>query len=88
LKKEDAKVDDWLREVAPSTELRKWFGHDVAKWDEFRQRYWKELDKRKDLVSKLARECREKKVTFVFASKEEQHNNAVALKEYIENKLK
>jgi uncharacterized protein YeaO (DUF488 family) len=68
--------------------LRKWFGHDVAKWDEFRQRYWKELDKRKDLVSKLARECREKKVTFVFASKEEQHNNAVALKEYIENKLK
>jgi uncharacterized protein YeaO (DUF488 family) len=88
LKKEDAKVDDWLREVAPSTELRKWFGHDVAKWDEFRQRYWKELDKRKDLVSKLARECREKKVTFVFASKEEQHNNAVALKEYIENRLK
>lgn len=88
MKKEDAKVDEWLREVAPSTELRKWFGHDVAKWNEFRQRYWRELDKKGDIVSKLARDCREKKVTFVFASKEEQHNNAVALKEYIENKLK
>lgn len=88
LKKEEAKVDEWLREVAPTKELRIWFGHDPAKWNDFKERYWKELDKKKDNVSKLADESRSKKVTFVFASKEERHNNAVALKEYIETRLK
>ena len=88
LKKDEAKIDEWLREVAPSTELRKWFGHDPAKWDEFKERYWKELDKKNDIISKLAKERRENKVTFVFAAKDQQHNNAVALKEYIENQLK
>ena len=88
LKKDEAKIDEWLREVAPSTELRKWFGHDPAKWDEFKERYWKELDKKKDIISKLAKERLENKVTFVFAAKDQQHNNAVALKEYIENQLK
>jgi uncharacterized protein YeaO (DUF488 family) len=88
LKKDEAKIDEWLREVAPSTELRKWFGHDPAKWDEFKERYWKELDKKNDIISKLAKERRGNKVTFVFAGKDQQHNNAVALKEYIENQLK
>jgi uncharacterized protein YeaO (DUF488 family) len=88
LKKDEARIDEWLREVAPSTELRKWFGHDPAKWDEFKERYWKELDKKKDIISKLAKERLENKVTFVFAAKDQQHNNAVALKEYIENQLK
>jgi uncharacterized protein YeaO (DUF488 family) len=88
LKKEEAKIDEWSREVAPSPELRVWFGHDPAKWDEFKERYWKELDNKKDIVSKLAGESRYEKVTFVFASKEERHNNAVALKEYIETRLK
>jgi len=77
-----------LREVAPSTELRKWYGHDPAKWNEFKERYWKELDKKQGVVSKLAKECRERKVTFVFAAKEQQYNNAVALKEYIEKRFK
>ena len=88
MKKDEAKIDEWLREVAPSTELRKWFGHDPAKWDEFKERYWKELDKKNDIISKLAKERRGNKVTFVFAAKDQQHNNAVALKEYIENQLK
>ena len=88
LKKDEAKIDEWLREVAPSTELRKWFGHDPAKWDEFKERYWKELDKKNDIISKLAKERRGNKVTFVFAAKDQQHNNAVALKEYIENQSK
>ena len=88
LKKDEARIDEWLREVAPSTELRKWFGHDPAKWDEFKERYWNELDKKKDIISKLAKERLENKVTFVFAAKDQQHNNAVALKEYIENQLK
>jgi len=88
LKKDEAKIDEWLREAAPSTELRKWYGHDPAKWSEFKERYWKELDKKQDIVSKLAKESQEKKVTFVFAAKEQQYNNAVALKEYIETRLK
>ena len=88
LKKDEARIDEWLREVAPSTELRKWFGHDPAKWDEFKERYWKELDKKKDIISKLAKERLENKVTFVFAAKDQQYNNAVALKKYIENQLK
>jgi len=87
LKKDEAKIDQWLREVSPSTELRKWFGHDSAKWTEFKERYREELDKKHDIISKLAKECREKKVTFVFAAKEQQYNNAVALKEYIESRL-
>ncbi len=88
LKKEDAKVDEWLREIAPSTELRKWFGHDPEKWNEFKQRYWKELQKKSDIISKLAEEIKESHVTFVFAAKDEQHNNAVALKEYVESRGK
>ncbi len=88
LKKEDAKVDKWLKEIAPSSELRKWYSHDPEKWVEFKKRYWKELESRKDIVENLAREAKAKKVTFVFGSKEEKLNNAAALKEYIETKLK
>lgn len=88
LKKEDAKVDEWLKEIAPSTELREWFGHDPEKWNEFKRRYWRELEKKQDIVLKLAGEIREKQVTFVFAAKDEEHNNALALKEYIERKAK
>jgi len=88
LKKEDAKVDEWLREIAPSAELREWFGHDPEKWSEFKQRYWKELEKKQEIVAKLAKEVREKRVTFVFAAKDEEHNNAVALKEYVERRVK
>lgn len=85
LTKEQARIDLWLRDLAPSTELRNWYGHDPAKWTEFKKRYWKELNKNSSLVSKLADECRRSTVTFVFSSKEEKLNNAVALKEYIEN---
>lgn len=88
LKKEDAKVDEWLKEIAPSTELREWFGHEPEKWNEFKRRYWRELEKKQDIVLKLAGEIREKQVTFVFAAKDEEHNNALALKEYIERKAK
>jgi len=85
LTKEQAKVDEWLRDLAPTTELKKWFGHDPARWNEFKKRYWKELNKNPSLVSILADECRRSTVTFVFASKEEKLNNAAALKEYIES---
>ena len=88
LKKEEAHVDEWRRDAAPSNELRKWYGHDPAKWSQFKEKYWKELATKRDTVAKLAKECREKKVTFVFAAKEQQYSNAVALKEYIEKQLK
>lgn len=88
LKKEDAKVDEWLREIAPSTKLREWFGHDPEKWSEFEERYWKELKKKEEIVSKLVKEIKGKQITFVFAAKEEKHNNAVAIKEYIERRVK
>jgi uncharacterized protein YeaO (DUF488 family) len=68
--------------------LRRWYGHEPSKWNEFKERYWKELDKKRDSASKLAKECRECKVTFVFSSKEEKINNAIALKEYIETRFK
>ncbi len=87
LKKEDAKINEWIREVAPSNELRKWYSHDPAKWTEFKKRYWKELEKQRDAVQKLARECKKERVTFVFGSREEKLNNATALKEYLETRM-
>jgi len=87
LKKEKGKIDEWLKDVAPSTELREWYSHDPAKWPEFKKRYLKELEAKKDFVLKLAKEAKESKVTFVFGSKEEKLNNANALKEYIEIKM-
>ena len=87
LKKEQARIDEWLKDVAPSIELRKWYGHDPAKWADFKKRYWKELDANCRMVEKLSDECKNRKVTFVFGSKEEKLNNASALKEYIETKF-
>jgi len=87
LKKDAAKIDDWMKEVAPSKELRKWYGHDPAKWSQFKEKYWKELEKQKEPLSKLAKDCRERKVTFLYSTKERQYNNAEALKENLETKL-
>ncbi len=81
-------MDEWLKEVAPSPELRKWYSHDSTKWIEFKKRYWKELDTKRDVVENLAKKSRESKVTFLFGSKEEKLNSAAALKEYIETKFK
>ena len=87
LKKEEAKIHEWLKEIAPSAELRKWYNHDPKKWTEFKKRYWAELEAKKDLVLKIVQESQNGIVTFVFSSKEETLNNANALKEYIETKL-
>ncbi len=88
IKKEDARIDLWLKEIAPSNELRKWFSHDSNKWDEFKNRYFQELNNKKDVVNKLLEIIKNNKnVTFLYSTKENNFNNAVALKEYIE-KLK
>lgn len=85
LSKEKARVDLWLKEIAPSTELRHWYGHDPDKWPEFKQRYTAELKANPDAVEALLQEVQAGLVTLLYSSKEEQLNNAFALKEYIES---
>ncbi len=85
LSKEKAKVDVWVKEIAPSTELRRWYGHDPNKWTEFKSRYAAELESNPGQVEEILGEIQTGIVTFLFSSKEEQLNNAVALKEYIES---
>ena len=87
ISKEAAKIDTWLKDAAPSGELRKWYGHDPAKWPEFRRRYREELDDREDEVAQLADLSREGTVTFVYGARDEEHNAAVVLKEYVEERL-
>jgi len=86
LTKERAKIDIWLKDIAPSTELRKWFGHDPVKWDEFKKRYKAEINNNTALVAQLEEQLKKAKVTLVYAAKDEEHNDAVVLKEYLENK--
>jgi uncharacterized protein YeaO (DUF488 family) len=87
ISKDALKLDAWLREIAPSGELRKWFGHDPEKWAEFKRRYFIELDGKNELLSELMAKVRQGTVTLVYAAQDETHNNAVALKEYFETKL-
>ena len=82
--KKEARLDDWLKEIAPSTRLRKWFGHDSARWTEFKKRYAAELEGQREQVEQLARLARKRTVTLLFAAKDIEHNNAAALKEHIE----
>jgi uncharacterized protein YeaO (DUF488 family) len=82
--KEDAHIDLWLKEVAPSAELRKWYSHDVEKWPEFQERYRKELKGNKELIAELKSRIKRENVTFVYAAKDEEHNSALVLKEYLE----
>ena len=82
--KDEAAIDLWLKEVAPSTELRRWYGHDPARWEEFRRRYWAELGERAEVIGDLQRRLKEGPVTFVFAAKDVEHSSAIALKEFLE----
>jgi uncharacterized protein YeaO (DUF488 family) len=83
LSKARAAIDLWAREVAPSAELRAWYGHDPARWEEFRRRYRAELDDKGDLLQDLKRALREGPVTFVYAARDQEHNSAVVLQEYL-----
>ena len=83
LSKEKAKVDLWLKDIAPTNELRKWYAHDPKKWNEFRKKYFKELGDHKELADLIIKKTTEGPVTLLYSSKEEKINNAVALKEYI-----
>lgn len=84
LSKEKAKIAFWGRDISPSTQLRRWYGHDPEKWPEFKKRYASELRAKPKGVEELLRHAGKGTVTFVYSSKEERLNNAVALKEYLE----
>ncbi len=83
LKKEDVVVDEWIKDAAPSNELRKWFGHDPARWQEFKKRYKDELEGKGELVERLRKEAAAGIVTILYSAKDTEHNNAVVLKDLI-----
>jgi uncharacterized protein YeaO (DUF488 family) len=84
LKREDAHIDAWLKDVAPSDELRRWFGHDPARWIKFQARYRKELAAQAPLCRELLARSRQGRVTLLYAAKDTQRNNAVVLKTFLE----
>ncbi len=91
IKKEEVKIDLWLKEVAPSIELRKWFSHEPSRWKEFCKRYKEELrmdEEKKIALSELTKIATRKKLTLIYSAKDKEHNNAVVLKKLLENLLK
>jgi uncharacterized protein YeaO (DUF488 family) len=88
IRKADLPLDGWLKDVGPSTALRQWFGHDPARWDTFRARYFRELDARPEAWAPIAAAARGGPVTLVFSSHDPVHNNAVALQEYLAGRMK
>ncbi len=89
MKREKACLDEWLKELAPSPDLRKWYGHDPSKWPEFRKRYRAELKRKeiRDSLQDLARKAKRGTITFVFAAKDQERNSAVVLKKTIEGSI-
>ena len=85
LKKEAAALDLWLKDIAPSPELRRWFAHDPAKWEEFCRRYWIELADRPAAVKVLRQQLQQGHITLVYGSRDQEHNAAVALRNFLEN---
>ncbi|RUU70859.1 DUF488 domain-containing protein [Mesorhizobium sp. M2C.T.Ca.TU.009.01.2.1] len=83
VKKAEAGIDQWMKELAPSTELRKWFGHDPARWEEFRRRYEAEILGHRDELDRLRGLMREGPVTLVYSAHDETHNDAVVLREML-----
>jgi uncharacterized protein YeaO (DUF488 family) len=83
LTKERAAVDLWLKDVAPSPELRKWFGHDPARWEQFQQRYRQELRQKTEAVRLLRQKAKEGAVTLVYAARDQEHNGALVLKGFL-----
>lgn len=83
--KSTARIDLWLKEIAPSAALRQWFGHDPAKWSTFRARYFRELQNNGAAVEQLMAYVRRGTVTLVYGAKDQEHNDAVALKEFLES---
>ena len=88
LKRNDLSLDDWLKDLGPSDSLRRWFAHDPSRWDGFRRRYGAELDRHPDRWQSLLKMARRGSVTLLYGARDPNHNNAVALKSYLDTKLK
>jgi uncharacterized protein YeaO (DUF488 family) len=89
LSKDQVEIDMWQKDVAPSDSLRKWFAHDEKKWHQFKSKYFKELEKKSEAVNTVIKRLKETgSITLLYGSKEEKFNNASALKEYLEKKIK
>jgi len=86
--KDKARIDLWLKDIAPSDKLRKWFAHDLKKCEEFKKRYFKELKEKYALIEQIIKQARTTDVTLLYGAKEEKCNNAVALNEYLRISLK
>lgn len=84
IKKSDAHIDEWIKTIAPSDTLRKWFAHDPEKWDAFRAAYFDELENKKDLLEAIMNKKGRVNITLVYSARDKKHNNAAALKEYLE----
>lgn len=87
VRKASLQVDGWLKDAGPSHELRKWFSHDPKKWDEFRHRYFLELDHNREAWTPILTAAHQGTVTLLFSSHDTEHNNAVALKQYVESQM-
>jgi len=88
VKKEALQLDAWLKDAAPSSELRRWFGHDPAKWQEFQMRYAQELDGEPEAWKPLLQAAKQGDITLIYSARDNDHNNAVVLKAYLERQLK
>jgi len=87
IKKKALHLDAWLKDVAPSTELRQWFNHDPKKWDEFQRRYKTELDRHPEVCDPILKAAHHGVITLIYSSHDTEHNNAVALRKYLSAKL-
>ncbi|MDE2466307.1 MAG: DUF488 domain-containing protein [Alphaproteobacteria bacterium] len=86
LRKEDLADAAWLKEIAPSSELRRWFAHKPERWAEFRKRYWRELDKMPETVAKLHDLIKTGHVTLLYSARDTEHNQAIALRDYLQSR--
>jgi uncharacterized protein YeaO (DUF488 family) len=85
--KEEAQLDEWMKAVAPSDDLREWFDHDPDRWEGFRERYLNELDDRPEQIDELLEHARSGTLTLLYAATDEEHNNAIVLEEYLTDRL-
>jgi uncharacterized protein YeaO (DUF488 family) len=88
IKKKSLQLDGWIKDVAPSDALRQWFRHDPAKWEDFKQRYFVELERNHDVWKPLLDAAREGTITLIYSAHDQEHNNALALKVFLEERLK
>ncbi len=88
MKKEALKLDAWFKDAAPSDELRRWFGHDPARWREFQKRYVQELDSKPSAWEPLLQKAMQGDITLIYSAKDKEHSNAVVLKAYLEQQMK